>query len=186
MTVKRNRRWVFYVPLAVLLALAVVFYIALGQDPTEKKRIISPLVGKPSPAFDLPSLADPSRRVSPQDRLGRVWLLNVWATWCPACAQEHPFLNALSDAVDVEIVGLNWKDDPAAATRWLQRRGNPYAVTVVDTEGGVGIDYGVVAAPETFVIDKAGVIRHKHIGVIDADVIRALLPLLEQLENEAG
>ena len=178
--------WKFYVPLAVFLALAAIFVLALERDPVAKKRIDSPLVGKPAPAFDLPALSDPQRRVSTTDRLGQVWLLNVWATWCTTCAQEHPFLNALADSTDVAIVGLNWKDDPAAARQWLQRRGNPYAAVAVDTQGGVGIDYGVVAAPETFVIDQQGVIRHKHIGAIDGGVIRDLLPLLQRLQGETG
>ena len=182
----RNPSLKFYVPLAVFLGLVVVFLMALGRDPADKKRIVSPLVGKPAPAFELPSLADPQRRVSTGDRLGQVWLLNVWATWCATCAQEHPFLNALSEATEVDIVGLNWKDDSAAAIQWLRRRGDPYAVTAVDQPGGVGIDYGVVAAPETFVIDKRGVIRHKHIGAIDNRVIRELLPLLDRLQRETG
>ena len=178
--------WTFYAPLAVFLVLVVMFFLSLERDPAEKKRIVSPLVGKLAPTFTLPSLADPQRMVSTTDRLGEVWLLNVWATWCATCAQEHPFLNALAESTDAAIVGLNWKDDPQEAVRWLRRRGDPYVVTAVDTQGGVGIDYGVVAAPETFVIDKQGVIRHKHIGAIDGDVIRELLPLLERLQGETG
>lgn len=176
----------FYIPLILFLALAMMFFLSLERDPADKKRIDSPLVGQPAPVFTLPALADPQQKVSATDRLGQVWLLNVWATWCAACAQEHPFLNALADSTDADIVGLNWKDDPEAAARWLRRRGDPYAVTAVDTEGGVGIDYGVVAAPETFVIDKRGVIRHKHIGIIDGRVIGELLPLLKRLQEETG
>ena len=173
------------IPLAIFAVLVVLFAFSLAQPQQDKKKLPSPLIGQPAPPFALPLLGG-DRRMGTQDMKGQVWLMNVWGTWCPACAVEHPVLNRLSATGKVALVGLNWKDDAVAAQRWLARRGDPYVFTVVDQQGDVAIDYGVVAAPETFVIDRQGVIRHKHQGPIDARVGAELLELVERLNAEAG
>ena len=172
-------RW--FVPLAVFAALAVVLYIGLGLKPRE---VPSPFIGKPAPAFALPHLHEAGRTVSPADFRGTVWVLNVWASWCGPCRDEHPLLVEAAQTVQVPIIGLNYKDDPRNAQEWLLRLGDPYRATAVDRDGRVGIDYGVYGVPETFVIDQGGIIRFKHIGpltrkVWDADV----LPLVRKLQG---
>ena len=171
------------IPLAVFAVLVVLFAFSLAQPQQDKKKIPSPLIGKPAPQFMLPVLGGDGR-MGTDDMKGQVWLLNVWATWCAACAIEHPVLNQLAATGKVVLVGLNWKDDTAAALRWLAQRGDPYVFTVVDRQGDVAIDYGVVAAPETFVIDRQGVIRHKHLGVINARVAAELLEWVGRLTAE--
>jgi cytochrome c biogenesis protein CcmG/thiol:disulfide interchange protein DsbE len=173
-------RWV---PLAVLVALVAAFWSGLQRDPTI---VPSPFIGKPAPQFDLPSLVDPAQRVRTADFAGQVWVLNVWGTWCAGCLQEHPSLLALQAQGGVPIVGLDWKDDPQAARRWLQERGDPYVATAVDADGRAAIDWGVYGAPETFVVDKRGIVRHKHTGpLLAADLEHSLLPLLAQLRAES-
>jgi cytochrome c biogenesis protein CcmG/thiol:disulfide interchange protein DsbE len=177
----------FAIPLGVFLALVVLFAVSLSRDQSTKSEIESPLIGQAAPAFSLPSLDDPAQLVDTGEFDGKVWVLNVWATWCRTCAAEHPFLNALARTGTVDIVGLNWKDDPSKARVWLARRGDPYVVSAVDERGDIGIDWGVVATPETFVVDKEGVIRHKHIGAIDQRVINEeLLPLIRELQGQTG
>ncbi len=172
----------FLIPLAVFGAIAVFLFRGLSRDPRE---IPSPLVGKPAPAFVLPTLADPAQTWSPDRLRGQVWLLNVWGSWCAACQVEHPLLNDLAHRKRVTLVGLAWKDKPDASRAWLARLGDPYSVVVVDQPGKVAIDYGVYGAPETFVIDKRGVIRHKQIGPFTPELIRdRLLPLLAELARE--
>ena len=174
----------FILPLAIFLALAVVLFNGLGKDP---KLVPSPLIGKAAPAFTLATLQDPSRTISPADMKGQVWLLNIWATWCVTCKAEHEVLNILAERSGLKIVGLNYKDERAAALRWLQREGNPYQVNAFDKDGRVGIDWGVTGTPETFVIDKKGVIRFKQIGAIGVDVARdQIIPLIKQLEAESA
>jgi len=173
------------IPLAIFAVLVVLFAFSLAQPQQDRKKLPSPLIGQPAPPFALPVLGS-DRRMGTQDMKGQVWLMNVWGTWCPACAVEHPVLNRLSATGKVALVGLNWKDDVVAARRWLARRGDPYVFTVVDQQGDVAIDYGVVAAPETFVIDRQGVIRHKHQGAIDARVSAKLLEWVERLNAETG
>lgn len=156
-----------FVPLIIFLALAALLYLGLGHDPRE---LPSALVDRPMPAFALPSLGDDK----PLDQTlfrGSPRLLNVWATWCSACRDEHPFLVELARA-GVPIVGLDYKDDPAAARRWLADMGNPYQEVIADREGRLGLDLGVYGAPETYVIDAAGIIRYRHVGVLDAQVWR--------------
>ena len=123
----------------------------------------SPLIGKPAPQFRLPQLHDPAKAFSPQEQLGKVWVLNVWASWCVACREEHPVLSDFAKSGVVPVFGLNYKDRPEDAIAWLQRYGDPYLASLVDSEGRVGIDYGVYGVPETYVIDKQGVIRYKKI-----------------------
>lgn len=165
--------------LAVFVLLVGLLARGLRLDPRE---VPSPLIGQPAPAFQLPRLDDPQARLSPQDLRGKVWLLNVWASWCVSCQQEHPLLVSLARSGQVPLYGLNYKDQRDAARAWLARHGNPYVQSLSDTDGLVGIDYGVYGVPETFVIDKAGVIRHKHIGPVTPQALRdTLLPLVEKL-----
>ncbi len=172
----------YLLPLAVFALLLGFLTVGLRLDPRE---VPSPLVGRPAPAFDLPLLDAPQRRLSPRDLHGQVWLLNVWASWCVACRQEHPLLVEFAKTATVPIYGLNYKDQRDAALDWLNRFGNPYTQSLSDSEGLAGIDYGVYGVPETFVIDKAGVIRHKQIGPVTPEALRdTLLPLLKKLQDE--
>ena len=144
----------------------------------------SPFIGKPAPAFSLPLVHEPQRQLSSQELMGQVWLLNVWASWCVACRVEHPLLVELSRKNAVPIYGLNYKDDRRAAMEWLRQFGDPYVASLSDRDGRVGIDYGVYGVPETFVIDRAGVVRHKHIGPVTPEVWeRDLLPLVRKLQG---
>ena len=169
------------IPLALFVVLVAFLLIGLGLDPRE---VPSPLVGKPAPEFKLARLHQPERTLGPSDLKGQVWLLNVWASWCVSCRVEHPLLVELSKSKLFPIVGLNYKDQPAEGLAWLRDRGDPYDVSVVDRDGRVGIDWGVYGVPETFVIDKAGVIRYKHIGPVDAAAIeKKILPLVRELQK---
>lgn len=171
----------YLLPLLVFVVLAVFLAIGLKRDPRE---VPSPLIGKPAPAFDLPQLASPEQRLSSKDLRGQVWLLNVWASWCLACREEQPLLVEAAQTNKLKLYGLNYKDKRDDALVWLKNFGNPYVQSVSDAEGLVGIDYGVYGVPETFVIDKQGVIRYKHIGPVTPEALRdTLLPLLAQLEQ---
>ncbi len=171
----------YLLPLLVFVVMAGFLAIGLKLDPRE---VPSPLIGKPAPAFDLPQLATPDQRLAAKDLRGQVWLLNVWASWCVACRQEHPLLVELSKSGQVKLYGLNYKDKREDALRWLANFGDPYLKSISDTDGLVGIDYGVYGVPETFVIDKQGVIRHKQIGPVTAESLRdTLLPLVAKLEQ---
>lgn len=170
----------YLLPLVIFLVLAGFLAVGLNRDPHE---VPSPLVNKPAPAFKLPRLDAPEQMMSTQDLRGQVWLLNVWASWCVACRQEHPLLVELAKTGTVKVYGLNYKDKREDALGLLRKSGNPYLTSLSDTEGLVGIDYGVYGVPETFVIDKQGVIRHKQIGPITPESLRdTLLPLVAQLE----
>jgi len=154
----------FLLPLGIFIALAALLFYGLGTDP---RMVPSPLVGKPAPAFTLPSLTDPNRTVSDSDFKGKVSILNVWASWCVSCRAEHAQLMQLARELEqVQILGLNWKDQAADAMRMLQVSGDPYLVSAYDPENEVGIDWGVYGAPESFVLDSAGVICYKKIGPI--------------------
>jgi cytochrome c biogenesis protein CcmG/thiol:disulfide interchange protein DsbE len=169
------------IPLGIFLVLAVFLYIGLGLNP---RTVPSPLIGKPAPAFTLPALDNLERMVSPEDFKGQPWLFNVWATWCVSCRAEHQLLVALSQQIDVPIVGLNYKDEIPAAQEWIQQLGNPYVVTAVDADGRIGIDWGVYGTPETYVIDKDGIIRYKQIGPVDPQSLQTkILPLLKELQG---
>lgn len=180
-------------------ALVALLAVGLGLNPRD---VPSPLVGKPAPAFALPVLATPEKAFGPKDMEGKVWLLNVWASWCISCRQEHPVLVEFSKHAKVPLVGLNYKEVrgdgnfdmskmPAdeerklalqRASEWLKSHGDPYALSVMDLDGRVGIDYGVYGVPETYVIDKTGTIRLKHTGPITPDVLQQkILPLVDQL-----
>jgi cytochrome c biogenesis protein CcmG/thiol:disulfide interchange protein DsbE len=153
--------WRYLAPVGLFATLLAFFYFGLGRD---KETLPSPLIGKPAPAFELPRLDDPARMVSTKDFAGRIYVLNVWGTWCPGCRQEHDVLLEIARRNVAPIVGLDWKDDLQLAQRWLRELGNPYVVTAFDAEGRVAIDWGVYGAPETFLIDAQGVVRHKHVG----------------------
>ncbi|MGB0669640.1 MAG: DsbE family thiol:disulfide interchange protein [Porticoccaceae bacterium] len=156
-------RLALFIPLSLFAALTLVLLLGLDKDPTE---LPSALVGEPFPEFTLPSLQDPASELSKQDFAGQVVLVNVWATWCFACRIEHPSLNALAEQ-GVKIVGLNYKDQRDAAKLWLLERGNPYRFNIFDNQGSLGIDLGVYGAPETYLVDAQGIIRHRRVGVVD-------------------
>ncbi|MBA1261677.1 DsbE family thiol:disulfide interchange protein [Stutzerimonas stutzeri] len=170
------KRLLMLLPLAIFLAVAVFLYRGLFLDPSE---LPSALIDKPLPAFSLPSLEDPERMLSAADFKGEAALVNVWATWCPTCRAEHEMLNQLASQ-GVVVYGVNYKDDSEAARRWLNELGNPYRLNVEDPEGSLGINLGVYGAPETFLIDKDGIIRHKYVGAIDPRVWREQLAALYQ------
>ena len=167
------------IPLGVFLVLCGFLFAGLWRDPRE---VPSPLIDKPAPAFTLAQLHQPAKTLGPADLKGQVWLLNVWASWCVACREEHPLLVEFAKKKVVPLYGLNYKDQREDANRWLARFGNPYDASLHDLDGRVGIDFGVYGVPETFVIDKTGTIRLKHIGPITPDVLRdTLLPLVKKL-----
>ena len=190
----------FLWPLIGFIVLVVLLAVGLNLDPREGP---SPLVGKPAPAFSLSKLGS-DEKFSPQDMQGKVWLLNVWSTWCVSCRQEHSMLVQMAKSQTVTLIGLNYKEvrgdasfdmskinaeaEKTMATQrasaWLQRHGNPYALSALDLDGRVGIDYGVYGVPETYVIDKAGIIRLKHTGPITPEVFSGkLLPLVKELNR---
>jgi len=172
----------FILPFVVFIVLAVFLFRGLSLDPRE---VPSPLVGKPAPVFNLPQLHAPTKQFSSQDMKGKVWLLNVWASWCVSCVQEHPLLVELARQNVVPIYGLDYKDKSADALAWLNNKGNPYVLTVSDTDGRIGIDYGVYGVPETYVIDKQGVIQYKQIGPVTPQNLRdKILPLVAELEKK--
>ncbi len=170
----------FLAPLLAFLALAGLLYKGLSLDPRE---VPSPLIDKPAPTFSLPRLQQPEVLLGNADFAGKVSLFNVWATWCVACRQEHPVLMELAQR-GIPIYGLNYKDVRSDAQRWLQRFGNPYLANAFDEEGRVGIDWGVYGTPETFIVDKQGIIRHKHIGPLtQKSVDEEILPLIKKLRG---
>lgn len=172
----------FILPFVVFMILAAFMYVGLGLNPRE---VPSPLVGKPAPAFTLPQLHDPKKQFSSQDMKGKVWMLNVWASWCVSCKEEHPLLVTLAEQKILPIYGLDYKDKREDAELWLKKGGDPYTLSVMDSEGRIGIDYGVYGVPETYVIDKKGIIRYKQIGPITSQSLsETILPLVAQLEKE--
>jgi cytochrome c biogenesis protein CcmG/thiol:disulfide interchange protein DsbE len=171
----------FILPFVVFIVLVVFLFVGLNLDPRE---VPSPLVGKPTPVFVLPQLNEPGKTFSPSEMKGKVWLLNVWASWCVACEAEHPVLMELASSKIVPIYGMDYKDKREAALKVLERRGNPYVLTAVDADGRVGIDYGVYGVPETYVIDKQGVIQYKQIGPVTPQNLKEkILPLVAELEK---
>ena len=161
-------------------ALIVLLAVGLRLNPRE---VPSPLIGKPAPAFELPLLAAPDKTFAQKDMLGRVWVLNVWASWCEPCLIEHPQITRLA-AGTVPVVGLNYKDVREDALPWLARNGNPFAASVYDGAGRIAIDYGVYGVPETYVIDRKGVIRYKRIGPVTPEILKERIePLLKELDG---
>lgn len=191
----------FLWPLIGFVVLVILLAVGLGLNPRD---VPSPLIGKPAPMFSLPKLDAPGQNFSPKDMLGKVWLLNVWSTWCVSCRQEHPVLVEIAKSRSVTLIGLNYKEvrgdggldadkftaqaeQQLALERsngWLRKHGNPYLLSVLDLDGRVGIDYGVYGVPETYIIDKAGLIRMKHTGPISPDVFTGkILPLVTELNK---
>lgn len=191
----------YYWILGAFAALVALLSVGLGLNPQD---VPSPLVGKPAPAFQLHVLAAPDKTLGPKDMQGKVWLLNVWASWCISCRAEHPVLVQFSRDNKIPLIGLNYKEVRGdgefdmskldaeqesklafqRASQWLAQHGNPYTLTLMDLDGRVGIDYGVYGVPETYVIDKAGIIRMKHTGPIDPEVLsKKIMPLLAELDK---
>ncbi len=171
----------YLTPLVVFAFLIVVFMVGLGRDPS---LLPSPLLDKPAPQFDLPSLTDTAQRVTSQDYEGELTLINVWATWCPGCRQEHGFLLQLAETGAIPIYGLNWRDNGPEARKWLQQLGDPYVATAFDEDGRVGIDWGVYGAPETFLVAADGTVLYKHLGPLTWGLWREyFVPLLEAQEQ---
>jgi cytochrome c biogenesis protein CcmG/thiol:disulfide interchange protein DsbE len=171
----------FFIPLGIFAALLVFLGIGLRLKPQE---IPSPFIGKPAPAFTLSQLEQEQRSFSPRDMLGKVWLFNVWASWCASCRAEHPVLLEFAKQGVAPVVGLDYMDGREEGRQWLNRHGNPYQLSVFDAGGKVGTDYGVYGVPETFVIDKRGMIRLRHAGALTPEIIRdKLLPLIRELNR---
>jgi cytochrome c biogenesis protein CcmG/thiol:disulfide interchange protein DsbE len=174
----------YLLPGAVFLVLVGFFFVGLQRDP---RVVPSPLIGKPAPHFELESVEEPVRKVSSQEFAGRMYVLNVWGTWCGGCREEHSALLAIERQGLVPIIGLNWKDDRALARRWLTELGDPYVVTAFDAEGRVAIDWGVYGAPETFLVDANGIILHKHLAPITLEIWeRDFVPLIKAAQQPQG
>ena len=172
----------YLIPLAIFLTLAVFLAIGLTRDPHELKSV---LINKPAPEFRLPQLKAADKTISNEDLRGKVWLLNVWASWCVACREEHPWLIMYAQSGVVPIYGLNYKDRREDALATLDELGDPYTVSAVDFDGRVGIDFGVYGAPETYVIDQDGTIRFKYVGPIMPDVWKEkILPVVQELNRQ--
>jgi cytochrome c biogenesis protein CcmG, thiol:disulfide interchange protein DsbE len=168
-------------PLALFGVLVAFLFVGLFRDPRE---VPSPLVGKAAPSFDVPQLIAAQERFGPRNLEGKVWLLNVWASWCVACREEHPVLLEFSKTHKVPLIGLDYKDKRPDALKFLAQHGDPYQLSAFDADGRVGIDYGVYGVPETFVIDKNGVIRYKQIGPMTVEALQnTILPLIEKLNR---
>jgi cytochrome c biogenesis protein CcmG/thiol:disulfide interchange protein DsbE len=171
----------FLVPLVGFVVLAAFLMRGLWLNPRE---VPSPLIGKPAPVFEKPKLATPNETFASRDMAGKVWILNVWASWCTPCRVEHPLMNELAGRKLVPIVGMNYKDNPDAARKWLAELGDPYQISFMDFDGKLGIDFGVYGVPETFVIDKQGVIRYKHIGPVTPEAMSGkIVPLVQELQK---
>ena len=188
---RRRRMAMALLPVVVFAGLAVLFVIGLGQE--DPSRVPSVLIGKPAPEFDLPPLEGLTRRgaevpgFATSDLQGQVTLVNIWASWCGPCRDEHPHLMTLSEVENVRLVGINYKDEPANARRFLGALGMPYEAVGVDADGRVFVDWGAYGVPETFIVDRRGIIRHKYIGPITAKALEGtILPMIEDLQGEAS
>jgi cytochrome c biogenesis protein CcmG/thiol:disulfide interchange protein DsbE len=169
----------FALPLVIFVLMVGLLGYGLRLDP---KKVPSPLIDKPAPAFSLAMLDAPSRQLTTADMAGQVWVLNVWASWCVSCRAEHEVITALAKRNLVSVIGLNYKDEPDDATRWLEQFGNPYTASVMDGDGRVGIDWGVYGVPETFIIGADGMIKYKHIGPVTHESLeQKILPILKEL-----
>ncbi len=171
----------FVIPLALFLVLVVFLGVGLHRDP---RMVPSPLIGKPAPNFDLTDVHDPAHRFSNKELLGKVWLLNVYASWCESCRDEHPLLVEFAGRKMAPIIGLDYKDKPEDARKYLNEMGNPYDLSISDLDGRVGINYGVYGVPETYIIDKTGIIRDKIIGPVTVNTINErIVPLIKELSK---
>lgn len=173
-------------PFLVFLALASLLAVGVKMSGRENREAIpSPLIGRPAPSFELYSLHEPERLVAVEELRGAPFLLNVWGSWCPACRDEHPYIEQIARTGKLRVVGLNWNDERADALRWLQQFGDPYALIVVDEGSQTAIDWGVVAAPETFLVDAEGIVRWKHTGpLFPRHIENDLKPILRTLGVE--
>ena len=172
-----KKTWLYLLPLLVFVVLGALLLNSLGKDP---QLLPSAKLGKPLPNFKLPVLGKEGSFISAGQLKGQVFMLNVWATWCPSCRIEHPVLNQLA-AEGVIIYGLNYKDTPDDALNYLQTLGNPYKKVISDTRGDLGLDLGVYGAPETYLVDANGIIIYRHVGVVTQENwLSTLKPLLEQ------
>ena len=171
----------FLVPLVAFLVLAAFLLRGLWLNPRE---VPSPLIGKPAPVFEQAKLHAPNEMFASRDMAGQVWIINVWASWCTPCRVEHPLMNELAAKKLVPIIGMNYKDTPEAGRKWLAELGDPYTTTFIDYDGKLGIDFGVYGVPETFVIDKQGIIRYKHIGPVTPEAMaKKIVPLVQELQK---
>ena len=171
----------FVIPLILFVVLIVFLAIGLGRDP---HIVPSALIDKPAPDFALPELREPTKIISPNQMRGKVWLLNVWGSWCPACREEHPFLIEIAKSGAVPIYGLSWKDKREDALAVLGELGDPYVLNVSDFDGRVAIDYGITGAPETYLIDKQGIIRYKEVGQLTPEIMQQkILPMVRTLNH---
>jgi len=171
----------FIAPLVVFIGMVVMFWIGLGKDP---QKIPSALLDKPAPVFSLPQLHKSELAFTPEDMKGKVWLLNVWASWCASCRSEHPLFMEIARKGEATLVGLNYKDQPGDAKTWLRQLGDPYVLSISDLAGNAGIDYGVYGVPESFLIDKQGVIRYKHVGPVSRQDWNTIIkPKIKELEG---
>jgi cytochrome c biogenesis protein CcmG/thiol:disulfide interchange protein DsbE len=161
------RRFLLFIPLVICVVIGALFVKGLSLDPAD---LPSAKIGKNFPAFSLPSIADPDRSLTENDLKGGIRLVNIWATWCPTCKQEHSFLNKLAQTEGVEIIGINYKDERNKAVQWLKRYKDPYLFNIYDEEGGLGLDLGVYGAPETYIVDAQSVIHYRHVGEVNARV----------------
>jgi len=172
------KRFFLFLPLILALVLGVVLFAGIGKDPTTLE---SALIGKPVPDFTLQSLQEPDLQLGNSLLKGKVQLLNVWATWCPSCRDEHGDLLWLAQEQGVSIIGLDYKDNRDDALSWLETLGNPYQTVIYDPRGTLGFDLGVYGAPETFVIDARGVVLYRHVGVVNRKVWeQTLLPIINE------
>lgn len=177
------KRVFLFIPVALAVVLGVVLFAGIGKDPNHLE---SALIGKPVPEFTLPDLNNPERQLDREVFRGEVSLLNVWGTWCPACRDEHDDLVWLAEEQGVRIIGLNYKDDREEALTWLDRLGNPYELTIYDPRGKLGFDLGVYGAPETYVIDGEGIVRYRHVGVVNEKVWKEdLEPLVRKYRGQS-
>ena len=171
----------YLLPLGIFVALVLLLGVGLSLNPRE---VPSPLIGKPAPAFQLPQLHQPEKTLSSRELQGKVWVLNVWASWCVACREEHPVLADFARSGIAPVYGLNYKDQRNDAVAWLKRFGDPYQASMFDADGRVGIDYGVYGVPETYVIDRQGVIRYKRIGPVTPTILKdKIVPLIAELNR---
>ncbi|WP_394132468.1 DsbE family thiol:disulfide interchange protein [Shewanella maritima] len=177
------KKLVLFIPLVLFLGMGIFLYQGLFLNP---QKLDSALEGKPIPAFQLEKLENASEYYTQEDLKGQVSVMNVWATWCPACKYEHPFLMMLARQNQVPIYGINYRDDRAAAIRELRREGDPYAKNIFDVDGRLGLDLGVYGAPETFIVDHNGIIRFRYAGPIDGGIWQeTLYPMIQELQAEA-
>ena len=182
------KRLKLFIPLVLVVAVGLFFYTTIdriSEGDYNPQSLPSALLNKPVPVFSLPNLDDENSVLTDKDLQGKIALINVWATWCPSCHIEHPYLNYLAKNMDVVIYGLNYKDEAKKAKRWLKNKGNPYRLSIFDEKGRLGLDLGVTGAPETYVVDHRGFIRMRHQGPMSGVVWRQkFAPLIEQLQRE--